>query len=226
MRPLSSSLRDVTSSSMRKETSWGGRSQFSVENAYTVRASTPSWAAVCTVLFRALTPARCPAARGRPRSWAQRPLPSMMMATCRGKRAGSMAAARGDSSLPVDPRSPAAWPPSLMRTTDSLTARVPPRSLSSRSPVHCHRQNDRPTFTDRLAKYPRVGGNGQPLLRLRLLKPCRSFGLGSRPSSRGRCGEHRLHGPSPQLFLRFLQGQPHHVRRPVRSRSPHPVRPP
>src|ERR1039457_1052650 len=35
----------------------------------------------------ALTPARCPATRGRWRRLAQRPLPSMMMPTCRGRSA-------------------------------------------------------------------------------------------------------------------------------------------
>src|SRR6478609_3560451 len=50
---------------MRKRTSSSGRRQFSVENAYTV-------------------------IRFSPRCWAQRPLPSMTMATWRGTRPGSM----------------------------------------------------------------------------------------------------------------------------------------
>src|SRR5579862_1062056 len=37
-----------------------------------------------------LAPARWPAKRGRPRWRAQRPLPSMMMATWRGRRSGAM----------------------------------------------------------------------------------------------------------------------------------------
>ena len=37
-----------------------------------------------TVLRNASTPRRCPSPRGSPRADAQRPLPSMMMATCRG----------------------------------------------------------------------------------------------------------------------------------------------
>ena len=37
-----------------------------------------------TVLRNASTPRRCPSPRGSPRAAAQRPLPSMMMATCRG----------------------------------------------------------------------------------------------------------------------------------------------
>ena len=37
-----------------------------------------------TVRLTASTPARCPIVRGNPRAFAQRPLPSMMMATWRG----------------------------------------------------------------------------------------------------------------------------------------------
>src|SRR5919198_6038758 len=37
-----------------------------------------------TIGWILLVPRRCPARRGRRRRWAQRPLPSMMMATCRG----------------------------------------------------------------------------------------------------------------------------------------------
>src|SRR3954471_11221418 len=46
-------------------------------------------AAVSTVLRTAFTPVRCPAMRGRCRLRAQRPLPSMMIAMCRGRRAAS-----------------------------------------------------------------------------------------------------------------------------------------
>src|SRR5262249_37816649 len=45
------------------------------------------------------TPRACPSTRGRPRSWAQRPLPSMMTATCRGSRAGSSPAAANRCSV-------------------------------------------------------------------------------------------------------------------------------
>src|SRR5512145_3499477 len=38
-----------------------------------------------TTARTARTPIRCPSTRGSPRSFAHRPLPSMMMATCRGK---------------------------------------------------------------------------------------------------------------------------------------------
>src|SRR5215468_9060909 len=43
----------------------------------------PSAGDASTTRRTASTPARCPAARGRPRRTAQRPLPSIMMATCR-----------------------------------------------------------------------------------------------------------------------------------------------
>src|ERR1700733_4948672 len=45
-------------------------------------------------------PALCPATRGRLRRRAQRPLPSMMMAMCAGKRLGSIELARIQSLLP------------------------------------------------------------------------------------------------------------------------------
>ena len=43
-------------------------------------------AAVSTVERTAATPARCPATRGMWRRFAQRPLPSMMIAMCLGSR--------------------------------------------------------------------------------------------------------------------------------------------
>src|SRR4029453_8400969 len=48
-------------------------------------------------------PARCPSARGGPRVFAQRPLPSMMMAMCRGSRvrAISSTSARSDEPFPA-----------------------------------------------------------------------------------------------------------------------------
>src|SRR5947209_5082530 len=48
----------------------------------------PSSGAVSTTRRTASTPARCPAVRGKPRRVAQRPLPSMMIATCRPRLAG------------------------------------------------------------------------------------------------------------------------------------------
>ena len=44
----------------------------------------PRSPAARTVRRKASTPRRCPSTRGRPCAAAQRPLPSMMMATCRG----------------------------------------------------------------------------------------------------------------------------------------------
>ncbi len=54
-----------------------------------MRCPSPSRAALSTVSRTASTPARCPSTRGRPRFLAQRPLPSMMMATC-GRQAGEV----------------------------------------------------------------------------------------------------------------------------------------
>ncbi len=71
-------------SCMSAATSWRGRDQFSVLNAYSVRMWTPAaWHASMTGRI-VDTPARCPAARGRWRRRAQRPLPSMMIPMWRG----------------------------------------------------------------------------------------------------------------------------------------------
>src|SRR5688500_15533736 len=69
---------------MRPVTSSGSRDQFSVENEYRVRYSTPRSRAARSVLRIVSTPARCPAIAGRWRWRAQRRLPSMTMAMCRG----------------------------------------------------------------------------------------------------------------------------------------------
>src|SRR6185295_4846812 len=69
---------------MRPVTSSGSRDQFSVENEYKVRYSTPRSRAARSVLRIVSTPARCPAIAGRCRLRAQRRLPSMTMAMCRG----------------------------------------------------------------------------------------------------------------------------------------------
>src|ERR1041385_3724918 len=73
-----------SSSCMRAEISVAGRCQFSSENANSVSTSTPASMAPSTTSRTAFIPARCPRGRGRLRSRAQRPLPSMIMATCRG----------------------------------------------------------------------------------------------------------------------------------------------
>src|SRR6185312_4875300 len=92
--PLSWSLPTSCSSArrkscIRKDTSSGGRRQFSLEKAKSVRYSTPALAQARTVSRTASTPLRCPATRGRNRFFAQRPLPSMMIATCRGTSGAS-----------------------------------------------------------------------------------------------------------------------------------------
>src|SRR5450755_1081551 len=73
-----------TKSCIRMDTSSAGLRQFSLENANSVRYSTPRSMHARTVARTASTPLRCPATRGSRRCFAQRPLPSMMIATCRG----------------------------------------------------------------------------------------------------------------------------------------------
>src|ERR1700733_1120936 len=65
-------------------TSSRGRVQFSVEKEKTVSSSTPSSTASRSLALTTSAPAWCPAATGRPRCWAQRPLPSVMIATYLG----------------------------------------------------------------------------------------------------------------------------------------------
>ena len=81
-------------SPIRSSISLAGRAQFSEEKLKMVRYCTPISIAARTVRRTASTPMRCPAERGSPRACAQRPLPSMMMATWRGTcaRACSQAA--------------------------------------------------------------------------------------------------------------------------------------
>src|SRR5437016_2932492 len=73
-----------SSSSISAEISVGGRCQFSSEKANRVSTSTPAAIAPSTTSRTAFIPARCPSGRGRWRSRAQRPFPSMMMAMWRG----------------------------------------------------------------------------------------------------------------------------------------------
>src|SRR5262245_1824851 len=83
-----SSLRSARSVSRRivmsALTSRAGRCQFSVENVYSVRTSTPRDEQPFTASRTDSRPARWPISRGTPRAFAQRPFPSMMIATCRG----------------------------------------------------------------------------------------------------------------------------------------------
>src|SRR5258708_12461922 len=87
--PLPSSFstscsRERRNSCIRNDTSSGGRRQFSLEKAKSVRNSMPRSMQALTTSRTVSTPRRCPATRGRKRFFAQRPLPSMMMATWRG----------------------------------------------------------------------------------------------------------------------------------------------
>src|SRR5208282_4009003 len=68
-------------------TSSGGRRQFSLLNANRVRKRTPALPHSSTTRRTTLMLARWPAGRGKPRERAQRPLPSMMIATCCGESA-------------------------------------------------------------------------------------------------------------------------------------------
>src|SRR5947208_13192329 len=84
-RSSSASLAMYSSSRLiRAEISVGGRCQFSSEKANSVSTSTPAAIAPSTTSRTAFMPARCPSGRGRWRSRAQRPFPSMMMAMWRG----------------------------------------------------------------------------------------------------------------------------------------------
>jgi hypothetical protein len=62
----------------------GGRAQLADEKAYSVSILTFARAAASTVARTAFAPSMCPADRGSPRWVAQRPFPSMMIATCIG----------------------------------------------------------------------------------------------------------------------------------------------
>jgi hypothetical protein len=53
----------------------------SAENAYSVSIPIPLSGAASTIFRTTRAPAMWPAVRGRPRAFAQRPLPSMMIAT-------------------------------------------------------------------------------------------------------------------------------------------------
>ncbi len=97
-RPMADNRISLSTSSSRSDTrhshskstsaliSAGGRSQFCSLNAYKVNAGIPSRRAARIVARTASAPRSCPAVRGSPLPWAHRPLPSMMMATCCGRR--------------------------------------------------------------------------------------------------------------------------------------------
>jgi hypothetical protein len=69
---------------MSMPTSSGGLSQFSLEKANMVTNRMSRCAQSSTTRRTTLTLERWPATRGKPRSRAHRPLPSMMIATCCG----------------------------------------------------------------------------------------------------------------------------------------------
>src|SRR5699024_1990054 len=60
------------------------RFQFSVEKAYNVRIFTFASTAARTISLTTFIPSLCPALRESPRCFAQRPLPSIIMATWLG----------------------------------------------------------------------------------------------------------------------------------------------
>src|SRR6266853_764378 len=84
---------------IKAEISLGGRCQFSSENANSVRTSMPASIAPSTASRTAFMPARWPSGRGRWRSRAQRPLPSMMTATWRGMAPLSLSCERRSSDI-------------------------------------------------------------------------------------------------------------------------------
>src|SRR5262245_13310594 len=67
---------------MRLATSCAGRVQLSAEKAYSVSTFSDVRAAASTIRRTVRAPARCPADLASPRRSAQRPFPSMMIATC------------------------------------------------------------------------------------------------------------------------------------------------
>src|SRR5439155_2750589 len=69
-----------------------------------VKMPIPRSPAARTVRRSASTPRRCPSLRGRPRAEAQRPLPSMMMATCRGTTNPSIPALGSGCGFDMIPR--------------------------------------------------------------------------------------------------------------------------
>src|SRR5208337_4379055 len=69
---------------MRKAISSAGRFQFSLEKQYSVSCSIPNRAHSSVMRRTTPAPRRWPSIRGSPWRWAQRPLPSMMMAMWRG----------------------------------------------------------------------------------------------------------------------------------------------
>src|SRR3990167_691844 len=84
LRRLASRRSAPRNSSINALTSSAGRCQFSLEKANRVNTSTPASAHTSITARTASTPALWPATPGSRRFLAQRLLPSMMIATCRG----------------------------------------------------------------------------------------------------------------------------------------------
>ena len=78
-----------------------GRDQFSALKEKIVKKPMPRSPAARTVRRSASTPRRCPSPRGNPRAAAQRPLPSMMMATCLGTAKSPISTVRSGSVFDI-----------------------------------------------------------------------------------------------------------------------------
>src|ERR1700730_8135757 len=88
-------------SAISSRTSDGGLVQFSALKEKMVRNPMPRSPAARTVRRSASTPRRCPSPLGNPRAAAQRPFPSMIMATCRGTARLAMRTARSGSAWDI-----------------------------------------------------------------------------------------------------------------------------
>src|SRR6266849_4173247 len=85
----------------RSPISVAGRDQFSELKEKIVRYRMPSSLAARTTRRKASTPRRWPSARGRPRAAAQRPFPSMMIATCKGPSVRSGPSVAGAAAFDI-----------------------------------------------------------------------------------------------------------------------------
>ena len=124
---------------MRKRTSSSGRRQFSVENANTVIHFRPTSSPPSTVSKSASSPAACPSVRLRPRRCAQRPLPSITIATWRGSRGRSIPCVTARTLLEPRPNVRLRMPATLPRRAVDC-GREPERGSRS------HAQASRPTL--------------------------------------------------------------------------------
>lgn len=102
---------------IRKRTSSGERFQFSVENAYREMAPTPASIAPCSTSSTRSAPILCPSVRGNPRSLAQRPFPSMTIATWLGTSSPGSLGARAPDGCGSGVSYSRRWRPRNPRTT-------------------------------------------------------------------------------------------------------------